>query len=125
VFPAEPAHTIVLDPRGQSAGLNCWACSFRRYPRRVVLGLSLMGAQAFLYNAIFFTYALVLVRYYGVPEGRVGLFLLPFAAGNFLGPLVLGPLFDRIGPAPNDYDHVCAVRNSHPRDGACYSKPTC
>jgi len=69
----------------------------RRYPRRVVLGLSLMGAQAFLYNAIFFTYALVLVRYYGVPEGRVGLFLLPFAAGNFLGPLVLGPLFDRIG----------------------------
>jgi len=50
-----------------------------------------------LYNAIFFTYALVLTRYYGVDEARVGLFLLPFAAGNFLGPLVLGPLFDRIG----------------------------
>jgi MFS family permease len=69
----------------------------RRYPRRVVLGLSLMGAQAFLYNAIFFTYALVLIRYYAVPEGQVGLFLLPFAAGNFLGPLLLGPLFDQIG----------------------------
>jgi MFS family permease len=62
-----------------------------------VLGLCLMGAQAFLYNAIFFTYALVLTRYYGVAESRVGLFLLPFAAGNFLGPLLLGPLFDRVG----------------------------
>jgi MFS family permease len=69
----------------------------RRYPRRVVLGLSLMAAQAFLYNAIFFTYALVLTRYYDVDEARVGLFLLPFAAGNFFGPLVLGPLFDRVG----------------------------
>lgn len=56
-----------------------------------------MGAQAFLYNAIFFTYALMLTRYYGVAEARVALFLLPFAAGNFLGPLLLGPLFDRIG----------------------------
>ena len=56
-----------------------------------------MGAQAFLYNAIFFTYALVLTRYYGVRESQVGLFLLPFAAGNFLGPLVLGPLFDQVG----------------------------
>jgi len=59
--------------------------------------LSLMSAQAFLYNAVFFTYALVLTRYYDVPEARVGLFLLPFAAGNFLGPLLLGPLFDHLG----------------------------
>jgi len=97
VFSAEPAYTIVLDPRGHVGWFDLLGVLVRRYPRRVVLGLSLMGAQAFLYNAIFFTYALVLVRYYGVPEGRVGLFLLPFAAGNFLGPLLLGPLFDQIG----------------------------
>jgi MFS family permease len=68
-----------------------------RYRRRAVLGFSLMGAQAFFYNAIFFTYALVLARFYDVPEGRVGLYIFPFALGNFLGPLLLGPLFDRIG----------------------------
>jgi MFS family permease len=91
------APTIVLDPRGHVGWFELAAVLARRYPRRVVLGLSLMASQAFLYNAIFFTYALVLTRYYGVAEARVGLFLLPFAAGNFLGPLVLGPLFDRIG----------------------------
>ena len=93
----EPAPTIVLDPRGHVRWIDLLGVLVRRYPRRVVLGLSLMGAQAFLYNAIFFTYALVLTRYYEVAEGRVGLFLLPFAAGNFLGPLLLGPLFDQIG----------------------------
>jgi MFS family permease len=92
-----PAQTIVLDPQGSVGWFQVVGLLVRRYPRRVVLGLSLMGAQAFLYNAIFFTYALVLTRYYGVAESRVGLFLLPFAAGNFLGPLLLGPLFDRIG----------------------------
>lgn len=69
----------------------------RRYPRRTVLGLSLMLAQAFLYNSIFFSYALILERFHGVPAARVSLYIVPFAAGNFLGPLVLGPLFDRWG----------------------------
>jgi MFS family permease len=68
-----------------------------RYRRRSVVAAALMVAQAFFYNAIFFTYALVLTRFYGVGEGRVGLYLFPFALGNVLGPLVLGPLFDRIG----------------------------
>ena len=70
---------------------------FRDYPDRTVLGLVLMSAQAFVYNAIFFTYALVLTRFYGVAADAVGLYILPFAAGNFLGPLVLGPLFDTVG----------------------------
>jgi MFS family permease len=96
-LPAESARCILLDPRGNVGWFEVLGLLVRRYPRRVVLGLSLMGAQAFLYNAIFFTYALVLIRYYAVPEGQVGLFLLPFAAGNFLGPLLLGPLFDQIG----------------------------
>ena len=56
-----------------------------------------MAAQAFFYNAIFFTYALILTDFYGVPADRVGWYILPFAAGNFLGPLMLGRLFDTIG----------------------------
>jgi MFS family permease len=67
------------------------------YRRRTVLGTVLMAAQAFCYNAVFFTYALILTRFYNVPSGRVGLFILPFALGNFLGPLLLGKLFDTLG----------------------------
>jgi len=67
------------------------------YRRRTVLGLALMAAQAFFYNAIFFTYALLLTRFYDVPAERVGLYLFPFAAGNFLGPLALGWMYDVVG----------------------------
>ncbi|WP_310633897.1 MFS transporter [Paraburkholderia sp.] len=70
---------------------------FVRHRRRAFVGLSLMTAQAFFYNAIFFTYALVLTEFYRVPGSEVGLYLLPFALGNFLGPLVLGRLFDVLG----------------------------
>jgi MFS family permease len=70
---------------------------FVNYPRRVVLGLTLMATQAFFYNAIFFTYALILTRFYHVAERDIGWFMLPFAAGNFLGPLLLGGLFDSLG----------------------------
>jgi MFS family permease len=68
-----------------------------RYRRRTVLGLTLMASQAFFYNAIFFTYALVLSRFHGVPEGQVGYYIFPFALGNFLGPLLLGRFFDVVG----------------------------
>ena len=68
-----------------------------RYRRRTVLGLTLMASQAFFYNAIFFTYALVLARFYGVPDSSVGYYIFPFAVGNFLGPLLLGHLFDVAG----------------------------
>jgi MFS family permease len=73
---------------------------FERHLRRTVLGLSLMIAQAFAYNGVFFTYALVLAKFYGVPGDRIGLYLLPFAAGNLLGPLLLGRLFDSVGRRP-------------------------
>jgi MFS family permease len=69
----------------------------RRYRQRSAVVLALMVSQAFFYNAIFFTYALVLTRFYGVGEADVALYIFPFAAGNVLGPLLLGPLFDRIG----------------------------
>jgi MFS family permease len=64
------------------------------YRRRSLVGFALMAAQAFFYNAIFFTYALVLTDFFNVPSNRVGWYILPFAAGNFLGPLALGPAFD-------------------------------
>ena len=73
---------------------------FKVYRERSLVGLVLMIAQAFFYNAIFFTFALVLIDFYGIPAGQVGWYILPFAAGNFLGPLVLGRLFDTLGRRP-------------------------
>lgn len=70
---------------------------FKRYRNRTILGVTLMATQAFCYNAIFFTYALILTDFYGVDPSAVGWFILPFAAGNFMGPLLLGRLFDTVG----------------------------
>ncbi|WP_182993291.1 MFS transporter [Herbaspirillum frisingense] len=68
-----------------------------RYRQRSLMVALMMVAQAFVYNAIFFTYALVLTRFFQVPDHRVALYIFPFALGNVLGPLVLGHLFDSIG----------------------------
>ncbi|MBL9013086.1 MAG: MFS transporter [Myxococcales bacterium] len=68
-----------------------------RYPRRTILGATLMLAQAFFYNAIFFSYGLILQKFHAVDADDVGLYIVPFAIGNFLGPLVLGRGFDRWG----------------------------
>jgi MFS family permease len=87
-------------PRGHAQLGEVAAALFRAYPRRALLGLALMASQAFLYNAIFFTYALVLGRFFEVPAGKVGLYLLPFSITNALGPLLLGPLFDTLGRRP-------------------------
>jgi MFS family permease len=70
---------------------------FSVYRQRSLVGLVLMTAQAFFYNAIFFTFALVLTDFYGIGASQVGWYILPFAAGNFLGPLLLGRLFDTLG----------------------------
>jgi MFS family permease len=70
---------------------------FTTYRQRSLVGFALMSAQAFFYNAIFFTYALVLTDFFGIPSNQVGWYILPFAAGNFLGPLLLGRFFDTLG----------------------------
>src|SRR3954462_4150898 len=70
---------------------------FSVYRNRSLVGLVLMASQAFFYNAIFFTFALVLTDFFGIPSNHVGWYILPFAAGNFLGPLLLGRLFDTLG----------------------------
>jgi MFS family permease len=91
---------LVVEQR-KSIGFGLIArAMFKMYPKRTVLGLALMISQAFLYNAIFFTYALILGDFYGVPSGSIGYYIFPFAVGNVLGPWLLGPLFDRIGRVP-------------------------
>jgi MFS family permease len=96
-LPPATAPPIRLRPRGRANIAEIAAVLLHHYPKRVVLGATLMTAQAFCYNAIFFTYALILRRFYGIAAERVGLYILAFAAGNFLGPLLLGRLFDTIG----------------------------
>jgi MFS family permease len=97
---AKPEGTIKIHPR-PSIGFGVIAREmWTRYRQRATLGFALMVSQAFMYNAIFFTYALVLTKFYKVPSGSVGLYLLPFALGNFLGPLTIGRLFDVIGRRP-------------------------
>jgi MFS family permease len=93
----DPADAITVHPRRSFGFGIIIRTMFGRYKRRALVGFSLMVAQAFLYNAIFFTYALVLTRFYQVPSSDTGLYLLPFALSNFLGVMVLGSLFDTIG----------------------------
>jgi len=88
---------ITILTRRHTPWREMWDAIVHEHRRRSFLGLVLMSTQAFFYNAIFFTYALVLMRFYGVPEQKVGGYLLPFALGNVLGPLLLGHLFDTIG----------------------------
>ena len=96
-LPSVEGPPIVVEQR-ESIGFGIIAkAMFKMYPKRTVLGLTLMSSQAFLYNAIFFTYALVLTRFYGIDASQVPYYIFPFALGNVLGPWILGRLFDTIG----------------------------
>jgi len=86
-----------LRPRAATPLGEVFRALFVVHRERALVGLALMLSQAFFYNAIFFTYALILTDFYGVPSQNIGWFILPFAAGNFLGPLLIGRLFDTIG----------------------------
>jgi MFS family permease len=88
---------IVIRPERRYGYLRLLRVAFRVYPRRAVLGATLMITQSFLYNAIFFTYALVLTKFYHVTNDAVPLYGLAFAVGNLAGPLLLGHLFDTLG----------------------------
>jgi MFS family permease len=96
----EPRRTIRVKQRGPMGIGEIASVVFKMYPKRTFVGLSLFTGQAFLYNAIFFTYALVLTEIYGVGSASVGWYLIPFAIGNFMGPLLLGRYFDTIGRKP-------------------------
>lgn len=96
-LPPVEGNPIPINPRSHTGLGEVAATLFRSYPRRTVLGVVLMACQAFCYNAVFFTYALVLTRFYGIAPEHIGWFMLPFALGNLMGPLTLGHLFDSIG----------------------------
>ncbi len=102
---AAPLPLVTEDPlrlraRDRTPWSEIWRAMAQTHRHRSVLGFVLMGAQAFFYNAIFFTSALVLTQFYQVAPGSVALYLLPFALANALGPIVLGPLFDTVGRKP-------------------------
>ncbi|MFH8729186.1 MFS transporter [Streptomyces termitum] len=95
-----PAGEITIHQR-KSIGFGTIAKTvFARYPRRAVLGLALFIGQAFLYNAITFGFGTILITFYDVPTGSTGYYFAVIAAGNFLGPLFLGKLFDTVGRRP-------------------------
>ena len=95
-----------LPPAGQAIKIvarhstplsEVWEAMIHRHGRRSLLGFLLMVTQAVFYNAVLFTYGLVLLRYYGVADEKLGLYLVPLALGNFIGPLTIGRLFDTLG----------------------------
>jgi len=96
-LPAHDAPPTRIRTRTHTPWHEIWNAIVHEHRRRSLLGFVLMLTQAFFYNAIFFTYALVLMRFYSVPAKNVGGYLLPFALGNVLGPLFLGHFFDTIG----------------------------
>lgn len=98
--PAATLPTLTLCPRTRTMMREVAHTLFVRHRPRTLVALALMASQAFFYNAIFFTYALVLTDFYNVPSNLIGWFILPFAAGNFLGPVLIGRLFDTLGRRP-------------------------
>lgn len=97
VPPVDPSKAIALRPTTDIGYVALLRVLFRELPGRSVLSAALMITQSFLYNAIFFTYSLVLGKFYGVPSTDQPLYFIAFAVGNFVGPLVLGHLFDTVG----------------------------
>ena len=100
VIPDGPLPRIRLRARRMTPWSEVIHTLLHAHRSRTAVGLTLMAAQAFFYNAIFFTYALVLTDFYGIAAQHVGWYILPFAAGNVLGPILLGRLFDTIGRKP-------------------------
>jgi MFS family permease len=95
--PVGDDRAVELVPEAQYGYVRFLGLVFGRYTKRAILGATLMITQSFLYNAIFFTYALVLTQFYGVSATKVPLYGLAFSVGNLIGPLVLAPLFDTVG----------------------------
>jgi MFS family permease len=91
---------VRFNRRGHTQIREVWQAMIGTHRQRTVLGLTLMSCQAFCYNALGFTYSLVLTKFYGIPFETVGWYMLPFALGNLLGPLLLGPFFDSVGRRP-------------------------
>ena len=94
---SKPDERLEVHPR-KSFGLGLiFSAMLGKYRQRSILALTLMVAQSFLYNSVFFTFGLILAHFYQVPSEQIGFYILPLAIGNFCGPLLLGHLFDTVG----------------------------
>src|SRR6185503_18468722 len=100
IEPVDDSQALELTPEKRYGYVMFLGLVFRTYPKRAILGATRMITQSFLYNAIYFTYGLVLVKFYGVNADMVPLYGLAFAVGNLCGPMLLGPLFDSVGQKP-------------------------
>ncbi|MGW4642492.1 MFS transporter [Sphaerisporangium sp. NPDC004334] len=98
--PVDESKALELRPHGSPSYREIMRVVLREYPGRTFLGVTMMVSQSFLYNAIFFTYVLVLNTFYGVSPNDASKYLLVFAVGNLAGPFILGPLFDTVGRRP-------------------------
>jgi MFS family permease len=96
-LPAPTGMPLKLTPRDHTP----WSAIFKNMlgenRQRSVLGLVLMAAQAFFFNAVFFTFGLIAKQFFQLDDANLAMQLLPFAIGSFLGPMILGPLFDKVG----------------------------
>jgi MFS family permease len=95
--PVDESKAMDVKPADKIGFVALTRVLFREYPRRAILGASMMISQSFLYNAFFFTYTLVLGKFYGVPSESTPLYLIAFAVGNLVGPLMIGHYFDTVG----------------------------
>jgi MFS family permease len=93
----DESKAIELTPAADIGFVALLRVLFKEYPQRAIYGATLMITQSFLYNAIFFTYVLVLTKFYGVEASDAPLYLIAFAVGNLAGPFLLGHLFDTLG----------------------------
>ncbi len=96
-LPAYEHVSLRIKERTHTPLREIWQAIVHEHRKRSVLGLALMSSQAFFYNAIFFTYGLVLQSFYNIPAQNIGFYILPFALGNLLGPVLTGHFFDTIG----------------------------
>ncbi|MFD3486660.1 MFS transporter [Streptomyces sp. NPDC058665] len=96
----EPRGSLTVEQRRSIGFVEIAKTLFRVYPKRATLGFSLFVGQAFLYNAITFGFGTILVNFFGVSSGSTGYYFAAIALGNFLGPLLLGRLFDTVGRRP-------------------------
>jgi MFS family permease len=92
-----PEGSLKIAVRDHTPLKDVWNAMIHGQPKRSSLGLALMIGQSFFYNAVFFTYGLVLVQFFNVKSERVSMYILPLTLGNFMGPLILGRFFDSIG----------------------------
>jgi MFS family permease len=92
-----PEGSLKIAVRDHTPLKDVWNAIIHGQPKRSLLGLALMIGQSFFYNAVFFTYGLVLVQFFNVKSERVSMYILPLTLGNFMGPLILGRFFDSIG----------------------------